>query len=69
GFETPFGLELFSTVYWVARHEGAASAETAMAATYAWNDRKRQFSRTQIEMAWQRLYEGHWLRPIKAPLP
>lgn len=69
GFETPFGLELLSTVHWVARHEGAASAEAAMAATYAWNDRKRQFSRTQIELAWRRLYEGHWLRPIKAPSP
>ena len=27
GFETPFGMELLSTVHWVARYEGAAALE------------------------------------------
>jgi len=61
GFETPFGLELLSTVHWVAAHEGAGSPEAAVASTYAWNDRKKQFLRQQIELALDRLAKKGWL--------
>ena len=44
GFETPFGLELLSTVYWVARETGAADPATIVAGVYAWGERKRRFS-------------------------
>ena len=27
GFETPYGMELLATVHWVAKHEGAPTAE------------------------------------------
>src|SRR5205085_11386806 len=51
GFETPFGLELLSTVHWVAMREEATTPEGAVARTYAWNDRKRRFSPPQLEPA------------------
>ena len=63
GFETPFGLELLTTVHWVAKHEEADTVEKAIAATYAWNDRKRQFSERQIQLAFDTLREQGWLPP------
>lgn len=57
GFESPFGLELLATVHWVMAHEGAASDHAAIAATYAWNERKRRFSQQQIRLARQTLAE------------
>lgn len=51
GFETPFGLELLSTVHWVATQEGATTLDQAMTATFAWNERKRRFSPQQIALA------------------
>jgi O-acetyl-ADP-ribose deacetylase (regulator of RNase III) len=61
GFETPFGLELLSTVHWVAVHEGAAAVEAAVAQTYAWNDRKKQFSPRQIALAHDVLTKKGWI--------
>jgi len=61
GFETPFGLELLSTVHWVATREGAATQDKAIAATFAWSDRKRRFSSQQIGLAWNTLREQGWL--------
>ena len=45
GFETPFGLELLSTVHWVASQEKANSIEDVIAAVYGWGERKQQFSK------------------------
>ena len=61
GFETPFGLELLSTVHWVATREKAASLEDVMTKVYAWNDRKRQFSPRQVGIALKALQEKGWL--------
>jgi hypothetical protein len=61
GFETPFGLELLSTVHWVANHEEAAGVEAAVARTYAWNDRKKQFSPRQIALALDVLTKKGWI--------
>lgn len=61
GFETPFGLELLATVHWVARHEGASSADDAVARVHAWNDRKRQFTPRQIGLAYDVLQSKGWL--------
>ena len=61
GFETPFGLELLATVHWVATRESAADAETATAKVYAWNDRKKRFSRRQIDIAFETLRTNGWL--------
>jgi hypothetical protein len=68
GFETPFGLELLSTVHWVATRCGAGSVDEVIARTYAWNDRKRQFNPHQIRLAVQVLAEKGWISPdIAAP--
>lgn len=61
GFETPFGLELLSTVHWVATREGAATTDEAIAHTYAWNDRKRRFSPRQISLALDVLAKKGWI--------
>ena len=61
GFETPFGLELLTTVHWVAKREEADTVEKAIAATYDWNDRKRQFSERQIQLAFDTLSEQGWI--------
>ena len=61
GFETPFGLELLSTVHWVVTREDAASPEQVVNGTYAWGDRKRQFSPQQIRLALNVLAERSWV--------
>ena len=61
GFETPYGLELLSTVHWVATQEGAASVAEITAAVHCWNTRKRQFTSDQISLAAERLREQGWL--------
>ncbi len=61
GFETPFGLELLSTVHWVVSNGKAASVEDIITATYAWNERKRQFNPRQIGLAVQVLADKGWI--------
>jgi O-acetyl-ADP-ribose deacetylase (regulator of RNase III) len=61
GFETPYGLELLSTVHWVVTQEGAASAAEITGAVHDWNTRKRQFTPDQIQLATERLREQGWL--------
>ena len=61
GFETPYGLELLSTVHWVATEEGAASPAEMTEAVHRWNTRKRQFTVGQISLAAERLREQGWL--------
>jgi O-acetyl-ADP-ribose deacetylase (regulator of RNase III) len=61
GFETPFGLELLSTVYWVAIHAENPSADEIVTLTYAWNRRKRQFSERQLGLSFDVLTTKGWL--------
>lgn len=63
GFESPFGLELLSTVHWIAREGSAQSVENIAKQIYAWNDRKRQFSKRQIELAADVLAHKNWIQP------
>ena len=66
GFETPFGLELLATVHWIAKHgDPVASVDEVVARTYAWNDRKRQFTRRQIGLAVDVLVTKGWIDPIR----
>ncbi len=62
GFETPFGMELLSTVHWVATREGAATADQAVNKTYRWNDRKRMFREKHIRLARDILDRKGWLQ-------
>ncbi|MCH7823714.1 MAG: macro domain-containing protein [Acidobacteria bacterium] len=64
GFESPFGLELLSTVHWVASREPVESTDDVVASTYAWNDRKKRFSRRQIELTVDVLSSKGWVDPI-----
>ena len=61
GFESPFGMELLSTVHWVASKEQCHSTADVMESVYAWNDRKRQFSERQVELALKVLIYKNWL--------
>jgi O-acetyl-ADP-ribose deacetylase (regulator of RNase III) len=61
GFETPFGLELLSTVHWVVKHEGAKTVYEAADRVHAWNDHKKRFSPRQIEIAYTRLAANGWI--------
>ena len=61
GFETPFGMELLSTIHWVATREGAVTPEQAIEKTRAWSPRKEMFRAEQIRIAWDVLQEQGWL--------
>lgn len=61
GFETPFGLELLATVHWVATREDAGTPDQVREKVYAWNERKRQFTGRQIEIALDALLAKGWL--------
>lgn len=65
GFETPYGMELLSSVHWVAMREDPAArlhVTAAAAAVARWSDRKKQlFQTSHIESAWQRLRDRDWI--------
>lgn len=64
GFETAFGLELLSSVHWVARHyePRAETADDAVRQVHEWNPRKRDtFSDAHLRVAWERLTETSWI--------
>ena len=64
GYETPYGLELLSTVHWIAVHELAGAKnnlEEAIAGVLAWNEHKRKtFTPERITAAWDRLRDEEW---------
>ena len=62
GFESSFGLELLSTVHWVA--SPPASVEEVTDRVYAWGERKLQFSERQIRRALRVLQEKGWLETV-----
>ena len=61
GFETPFGLELLSTVHWVCTRDHAMDAAEVVSKVYSWNDRKRQFTPRQILIARNVLARKGWI--------
>ena len=61
GFESSFGLELLSTVHWIASEEKILDFDDIVNRTYAWNERKKQFSRRQIKIAFDILSEKGWI--------
>lgn len=64
GFETPYGMELLSSVHWVATHgeSPANSPDEAIQAVHRWNDRKRRMLQpAHIRVAWERLKKEDWL--------
>jgi len=67
GFESPFGLELLATVHWVASEEQAQTVDDVIAQTYAWDERKKQFSRRQITLAVDALSRENWITDLRIP--
>ncbi|GAC1351216.1 MAG: macro domain-containing protein [Polyangiales bacterium] len=64
GFETPFGMELLSTVHWVATHDedAARSEESAVTAVHAWNTRKATTMKSEhVQTAWNHLQAKGWI--------
>lgn len=69
GFETPYGMELLSSLHWVVMHHEPAAENVgeAIKAVQKWNERKRKlFSDKHLHMAWDRLSERGWLKSAKA---
>jgi O-acetyl-ADP-ribose deacetylase (regulator of RNase III) len=65
GFETPFGMELLSSVHWIAAQENPAAksnVDAAIAGVHNWNARKQRLMHPDhIRSAWQRLREHEWI--------
>lgn len=64
GFETPYGMELLSTVHYVAAIDSprARTTEEAIEATQNWSPRKREiFSDEHIRIAWDHLETAGWM--------
>lgn len=65
GFETPFGMELLSTVHWVAVREcdRPLSQEDIVKKIQQWSNRKKNlFQLNHINEAFNRLTEEKWIR-------
>ena len=68
GFESPFGLELLSTVHWVLAQEKPRSKDELVANVYGWNAHKKCFSRRQIALAADVMAEKGWpARRVQEP--
>ncbi len=64
GFETPYGMELLSSVHWVSRYATppATDVDSAVQRVHAWNERKlKMLKAPHIRRAWDRLREEDWL--------
>lgn len=62
GFESPFGMELLSTVHWaLTREDRPARVQDLVDRIYAWSDRKRQFTPRQITLAARALVQHGWV--------
>ena len=65
GFETPYGMELLSSVHWVAANElkpDARNVDAVVAGIRKWNARKCKLLRPEhVQIAWDRLREQSWI--------
>ena len=69
GFETPYGMELLSTVHWVATRETPAAKKdykVALDEIRKWNTRKANIMQpAHIQAAWKRLKEQGWFATLE----
>jgi len=64
GFETPYGLELLSTVHWLAKEDPRVKTDINVAIDdlQAWSERKKQLFRpSHIKAAWLKLQKEGWI--------
>ena len=58
GYESPYGLELLSSVHWLAHHEGHYPVEKIIEEMMSWNENKRNsFDELAVRLAYKRLQE------------
>jgi O-acetyl-ADP-ribose deacetylase (regulator of RNase III) len=58
GYESPYGLELLSSVHWLAHHEGHFPVEKIIQEMLGWSESKRnKFNEDVIRTAYDRLKE------------
>lgn len=58
GYESPYGLELLSSVHWLAQHEKCYPVEKIIVEMQSWNEEKRnKFDEASIRVAYERLNE------------
>lgn len=56
GYESPYGLELLSSVHWLSQHEKFFPLEKIIEAMQGWNEEKRnKFNEASIRAAYERL--------------
>lgn len=63
GYQSPYGMELLSSVHWLATHDPKVrSVDDAVNAIGAWNERKRILMKpSHVASAWRRLGDEGWL--------
>jgi O-acetyl-ADP-ribose deacetylase (regulator of RNase III) len=62
--ETPYGMELLSTIHWVAGDDPRVHTDpdAAVEGVQSWSDHKRRtFHADHIKVAWERLVEQAWI--------
>jgi O-acetyl-ADP-ribose deacetylase (regulator of RNase III) len=69
GYQSPYGMELLSSVHWVATQESEVySLDDAIIAIRAWNERKRSLMTPEhVASAWQHLEQEGWLPRRELP--
>lgn len=61
-FQSSYGMELLSTVHWVATHDNASSPEQAMKYIGSWNKHKKELIKPEhVNVAWEHLIEQGWI--------
>lgn len=73
GLESPYGMELITSLHWLAVQEGHRDLESAYRHLRQWNSRKAAtFELQDVEFAWKRLVSSGWVveqpsaRPVNA---
>ena len=62
GFETPYGLELLSTVHWLAATDDNADASQVLDGVRRWNSRKANMLKEQhVRAAFNQLHTQGWI--------
>ena len=68
GYENPYGLELLSSVHWLAVHENHYPVDRIVEALQSWSETKRNsFSEDAIRVAYARLVEDELISPPAMP--
>ncbi|HIF9346834.1 TPA: type II toxin-antitoxin system antitoxin DNA ADP-ribosyl glycohydrolase DarG [Photobacterium damselae] len=71
GFESPYGMELLSTVHWVVTQECTGdkiNPDEVIDKVHSWSERKAKMKPVHIKAALQRLCDEQWLDKVAPTL-